>query len=225
MRFRDRAEAGRRLAAKLIEYEDRFDVLVLALPRGGVPVGFEVAVQLDVPLDVFLVRKLGVPGHPELAMGAIAAGGVQVLHQELIADLGIPAAAVAQVAARERLELERRDAAFRGSRPQPVIADRTIILVDDGLATGATMQVAVAALRMLKPLRIVAAAPVGSLEACATLRHVADACVCSRQPEPFLGVGAWYEDFSQTSDAEVLDLLRRAVAAARADRTLVPPAA
>jgi erythromycin esterase-like protein/predicted phosphoribosyltransferase len=210
MRFRDRAEAGRRLAAKLTEYEDRFDVLVLALPRGGVPVGFEVAAQLDVPLDVFLVRKLGVPGHPELAMGAIAAGGVQVLHQELIADLGIPVAAVAQVAARERLELERRDAAFRGSRPQPVIADRTIILVDDGLATGATMEAAIVALRRMKPARIVVAVPVGARDTCDRLRSVADRIVCLEMPTAFQAVGLWYENFAETTDDEVRQLLASA---------------
>ena len=210
MKFRDRADAGRRLAAQLTEYEDRFDVLVLALPRGGVPVAFEVARRLEVPLDVFLVRKLGVPGHPELAMGAIAAGGVQVLHNHLIAELGIPAAAVAQVAARERLELDRRDIAFRGDRPQPVIADRTIILVDDGLATGATMEAAIVALRRMKPARIVVAVPVAARETCDRLRSLADRIVCLEMPLAFRAVGLWYEDFAETSDDEVRRLLASA---------------
>ena len=207
MMFRDRADAGRRLAAQLTEYEDRFDVLVLALPRGGVPVAFEVARRLEVPLDVFLVRKLGVPGHPELAMGAIAAGGVQVLLNDLIEELGIPAAAVAQVASRERLELDRRDVAFRGNRSQPVIADRTIILVDDGLATGATMEAAIIALRRMKPARIVVAVPVGARETCDRLRSLADRVVCLEMPIAFRAVGLWYENFAETTDEEVRQLL------------------
>ena len=220
MKFRDRADAGRRLAARLAEYEDRFDVLVLALPRGGVPVGFEIASRLAVPLDVFLVRKLGVPGHPELACGAIAAGGVQVLHRDLIEDLGIPEAAIAQVAARERLELERRDVAFRGGRPMPVIADRTILLVDDGLATGATMEAAIVALRRLKPSRIVVAVPVGARETCDRLRARADQVVCLEMPVPFNAVGQWYEDFSETTDEQVKQLL----ATAARPRVPSPPA-
>jgi erythromycin esterase-like protein/predicted phosphoribosyltransferase len=210
MIFRDRADAGRRLAAQLTEYEDRFDVLVLALPRGGVPVAFEVASRLAVPLDVILVRKLGVPGHPELAMGAIAAGGVQVLHNDLIDELGIPAAAVAQVASRERLELDRRDAAFRGNRPPPVIADRTIILVDDGLATGATMEAAIMALRSMKPARIVVAVPVGARDTCNRLRALADRVVCPEMPVDFRAVGLCYENFAETTDEEVRQLLASA---------------
>jgi erythromycin esterase-like protein/predicted phosphoribosyltransferase len=221
MRFKDRADAGRQLAAKLVEYEDRFDVLVLALPRGGVPVGFEVASRLEVPLDVFLVRKLGVPGHPELAFGAIAAGGVQVLHRDLIEDLGIPEAVVAQVAARERLELERRDVAFRGGRSLPVIADRTIILVDDGLATGATMEAAIVALRRMKPSRIVVAVPVGARDTCDRLRARADQVVCLEMPVPFNAVGQWYEDFSETTDQQVKQLL---ATAARPRPPSPPPA-
>jgi erythromycin esterase-like protein/predicted phosphoribosyltransferase len=210
MKFQNRADAGQRLAARLAEYEDRFDVIVLALPRGGVPVAFEVASRLEVPLDVFLVRKLGVPGHPELALGAIAAGGVQVLHRDLIEDLGVPDAAVAQVAARERLELERRDVAFRGGRPLPVIANRTIILVDDGLATGATMEAAIVALRRMKPARIVVAVPVGARETCDRLRSRADQVVCLEMPVPFNAVGQWYEDFSETTDEQVKQLLAAA---------------
>jgi erythromycin esterase-like protein/predicted phosphoribosyltransferase len=210
MRFRDRADAGLRLAAHLTEYEDRFDVLVLALPRGGVPVAFEVARRLEVPLEVFLVRKLGVPGHPEFAMGAIAAGGVQVLHQELIDELGIPDRAVREVAARERLELERRDVAFRGQRPQPVIAGRTIIVVDDGLATGATMEAAIVALRQMKPARIIVAVPVAARDTCDRLRPLVDRIVCLEMPLEFRAVGLWYDDFAETTDDEVRRLLAAA---------------
>lgn len=164
MRFRDRVDAGHQLAARLASYAGRSDVIVLALPRGGVPVAFEVAKSLGVPLDVFLVRKLGVPGHPELAMGAIAAGGVEVLSEDLIQQLRIPRALVEQVAVRERLELDRRDRLFRGSRGAPIVRDRTVILVDDGLATGSTMEAAVVALRHQGPAKIVVAVPVGARE-------------------------------------------------------------
>ena len=166
-RFRDRADAGRRLAEKLTKYAGRSDVIVLGLPRGGVPVAYEVAARLKAPLDVFLVRKLGVPGHPELAMGAIAAGGIEVRSSRLIRDLRIPAALVEQVAARERLELDRRDALYRGNRHPATLRDRTAILVDDGLATGSTMQAAILALRQHAPARIVVAVPVGAVESCA----------------------------------------------------------
>src|SRR3954464_3973686 len=161
VRFRNRARAGQLLAEKLAQYAHKSDAMVLALPRGGVPVGFEVAKALSLPLDVFLVRKLGVPGHPELAMGAIAGGGVEVLNEDLIRNLGIPAALVQQVAVHERLELDRRDRAYRGDRHPPAVRDRTVILVDDGLATGATMHAAVLALRPQAPARIVVAVPVG----------------------------------------------------------------
>jgi predicted phosphoribosyltransferase len=224
-KFTNRSEAGRELAGTLDAFRDRQDVIVLGLPRGGVPVAYEVADALRAPLDVFTVRKLGAPGNEEYAIGAIATGGIVAIDRGAMRVLGVSDAALEALIDRERRELVRRERLYRGDRAMPSLAGKTVIVVDDGLATGATMQVAVAALRMLKPLRIVAAAPVGSLEACATLRHVADACVCSRQPEPFLGVGAWYEDFSQTSDAEVLNLLRRAAAAPRADHALVPPAA
>jgi erythromycin esterase-like protein/predicted phosphoribosyltransferase len=218
MRFRDRADAGRQLAARLSAYAHRSDVLILALPRGGVPVAAEVAAALGAPLDVFLVRKLGVPGHPELAMGAIATGGVKVLNEDLILDLRIPPALVEQVAVRERLELERRDRQYRGSRRAPVVRDRTVILVDDGLATGSTMEAAIIALRRETPSSIVVAAPVGARETCERLRRHADEVVCVATPEPFSAVGAWYEDFSQTTDEEVTWLL----APARAGQ---PPAA
>ena len=207
MQFKNRTDAGRQLATRLTDYAGRSDVLVLALPRGGVPVAFEVASALSAPLDVFLVRKLGVPGHPELAMGAIAAGGVEVLSTDLIRDLGIPHALVQQVAVRERLELERRDSLFRGGRQPATVRDRTIILVDDGLATGSTMQAAIIALRQHAPAHIVVAVPVGAQETCERLRRIADRVVCLKTPEPFNAVGLWYEEFAQTSDEEVARLL------------------
>jgi len=207
MRFKDRHDAGRRLAAALGQYAGRSDVIVLALPRGGVPVAHEVAQALSVSLDVFLVRKLGVPGHGELAMGAIAAGGIEVLSEDLIRELGIPSALVQQVAVRERLELDRRDRVYRSGRQPPAVRDRTVLLVDDGLATGSTMQAATLALRQQAPARIVIAVPVGASETCTRLRAVADEVVCLRMPEPFTAVGLWYEDFDQTSDEEVARLL------------------
>jgi predicted phosphoribosyltransferase len=210
MRFRNRRDAGRQLAVRLSEYGTRSDVIVLGLPRGGVPVASEVAARLKAPLDVFLVRKLGVPGHSELAMGAIAGGGVEVLSNDLIADIGIPAAVVQQVAARERLELDRRDQLFRGAREPAIVHGRTAILVDDGLATGATMEAAIVALRRLAPARIVVAVPVGARETCERLGRLADALVCLAMPEPFNAVGLWYEEFGQTSDDEVQRLLQAA---------------
>lgn len=204
--FRDRTDAGRNLAARLSEY-GRSDVLVLALPRGGVPVAHEVAVRLGVPLDVFLVRKLGVPERPELAMGAIATGGVEVLSKDLIHDLGIPASVVEQVASRERVELDRRDRLFRGDRRPPNVADRTVLLVDDGLATGASMEAAITALKPMQPAAIVVAVPVAAREACERLTRIADRVVCLATPSPFDAVGLWYDDFSQTTDAEVQRLL------------------
>jgi erythromycin esterase-like protein/predicted phosphoribosyltransferase len=207
MRFLDRLDAGRRLAERLTGYAGRSDVMVLALPRGGVPVAHEVAQALHAPLDVFLVRKLGVPGHPELAMGAIAEGGVEVLSNELIREIGIPQKMVQQVAVRERIELDRRDALYRGGRALPSVRGHVVILIDDGLATGATMQAAVTALRRLEPARIVVAVPVGASETCARLARIADEVVCLTMPEPFQAVGLWYEQFSQTTDDEVKQLL------------------
>jgi erythromycin esterase-like protein/pyrimidine operon attenuation protein/uracil phosphoribosyltransferase len=208
MRFQNRIDAGQRLAARLMAaYGGRSDVIVLGLPRGGMPVAREVAARLKAPLDVFLVRKLGVPGHPELAMGAIAAGGIEVLSRDLIQDLGIPYALVQQVAVRERLELDRRDVLYRGSRRPPEVRDRTVILVDDGLATGSTMQAAILSLRQQAPARIVVAAPVGALETCDHLRRLADEVVCLSTPEPFRAVGLWYDEFSQTTDEEVKQIL------------------
>jgi predicted phosphoribosyltransferase len=210
MRFRDRFEAGRVLAEHLHKYANRPDVLVLALPRGGVPVGFEVARALNAPLDVFLVRKLGVPGHEELAMGAIASGGVRVLNDEVVNVLRIPEEVIDEVAAEEQRELERREREYRGDRPPPDVRGRVVILVDDGLATGSTMRAAVAALRKQHPARIVVAVPVGAPDTCAEFQDEADEVVCARSPEPFFAVGLWYADFSQTTDEEVHDLLRRA---------------
>lgn len=209
MRFTDRADAGRHLARKLQAYAGRADVVVLALPRGGVPVGAEVARELRVPFDLFLVRKLGVPTHPELAMGAIAEGGVEVLSEDLIRDVGIPLSVVQQVAVRERMELERRDVLYRQGRPRPVIRGQQVIVVDDGLATGSSMQAAVIALRRLEPARIVVAVPVGARDTCERLGHVADEVVCVSMPEPFQAVGLWYEQFAQTTDDEVRRLLAR----------------
>ncbi len=209
MRFENRADAGRQLAIKLAEYAHLPNVLVLALPRGGVPVAFEVAEALDAPLDLFLVRKLGVPGHEELAMGAIATGGVRVLNEEVVRGLDIPEEVIATIAAREQQELQRRERLYRGDRPAPEVAGCIVILVDDGLATGSTMRAAVAALRRRHPARIIVAVPVGAPETCAELGGEADEVVCAQTPEPFYAVGLWYADFSQTSDAEVRELLDR----------------
>ncbi|MEJ7810198.1 MAG: phosphoribosyltransferase [Gemmatimonadaceae bacterium] len=209
-RFRDRAEAGRVLAGLLGEYAGRDDLLVLALPRGGVPVGFEIALACRAPLDIFVVRKLGVPGHEELAMGAIATGRVRVLNVDVIDTLGIPARAVDQVTAAEVLELERRERDYRGGRAAPDVVGRTVILVDDGLATGATMRAAVAALRARQPARIVIAVPTAAPSTCAEFRAEVDDIICAMTPDPFEAVGLWYDDFSQTTDAEVHDLLARA---------------
>ncbi len=210
MRFRDRHEAGQRLAALLAPYANRDDVVVLALPRGGLPVGFEVARRLLAPLDVFLVRKLGAPGHPEFAIGAIATGDVCVLSHDVIAELGIPAARIEQLVERERVELERRDKAYHGDRPHLPLRDKIVIVVDDGLATGSTMEAAVNALREHHPAKIIVAAPVGAADSCRRLRTLADEVICAETPEPFNAVGLWYQLFDQTTDAEVTELLQRA---------------
>lgn len=210
MLFHDRHEAGRLLAAKLTAYANRPDVLILALPRGGVPVAYEVAVALHVPMDVFLVRKLGVPGQEELAMGAIASGGVRVLNEEVVEALGIPEQVIDEVAARELQELERRECAYRGNRPMPDVRGRVVILIDDGLATGSTMRAAAAALRQQGPARIVVAIPVAAAQTCDELRAEVDEVICVSTPAPFYAVGVWYENFVQTTDAEVRELLERA---------------
>jgi predicted phosphoribosyltransferase len=216
VRFRDRAEAGRALAEKLSGYAGRKDVLVLALPRGGVPVAFEVARALGAPLDVFLVRKLGVPGHKELAMGAIATGGVRLVNEDIVRVLGISAEAIDRVAEAEGREMQRREQAYRDDRPAPEVRDRVVILVDDGLATGSTMRAAVAALRRGGPARIVVAVPIAAPSICDELRAEVDEVVCARTPEPFYAVGLWYDDFSETTDDEVRDLLAQAARAASA---------
>jgi putative phosphoribosyl transferase len=209
-RFRDRKDAGRQLAAKLAAYAGDPSVLVLGLPRGGVPVAFEVAAALQAPLDVFVVRKLGVPGHRELAMGALASGGVRVLNPEVINALHIPAAMIDAVAAQEQQELDRQQQAYRGEAPFPSITGRTVIVVDDGLATGSTMRAAVRALRQSHPARVVVAVPVGAAETCRSLAREADQVVCCSVPETFYAISLWYEEFSQTTDQEVRDLLEAA---------------
>jgi putative phosphoribosyl transferase len=210
MIFRDRKEAGQRLAALVHKYAGRSDVLVLALPRGGVPVAFEVARELKAPLDIFLVRKLGVPGHEELAMGAIASGGTRVLNEDVVQYLQIPGDVIDAIAADEQRELERRERVYRDGRPAPKIEGQIVILIDDGLATGSTMRAAAAALRKQNPARIIVAVPVAPAETCEDFRAEVDEVVCAATPEPFRGVGLWYEDFSQTTDEEVRAILQRA---------------
>jgi predicted phosphoribosyltransferase len=206
--FTDRHEAGRILASQLRKYAGRSDVVVLALPRGGVPVAYEVAEGLEAPLDLFLVRKLGTPGHRELAMGAIASGGVRVLNSDVVRWYAIPDAVIDAVAEEEQHELERREDLYREGRPAVPLAEQIVILVDDGLATGSTMRAAVEAVRQRKPSQVVVAVPVGAKETCAELADLADEVVCARMPEPFSAVGQWYLDFSQTTDDEVCHLLK-----------------
>jgi len=208
--YRDRRHAGAELANRLGHLKDD-DVVVLALPRGGVPVGFEVARALDAPLDVFVVRKLGLPGHPEFAMGAIASGGVGVLNDEVVRLYRIPPQAIDAIAREEQTELERREQAYRGGRPPLNVSRRTVVLIDDGLATGSTMKAAVQAVRALGPARIIVAVPVGSPDTCRELAAIADDIICARAPEYFAAVGQWYDDFRQTTDEEVHELLRAAV--------------
>lgn len=209
-RFHDRVEAGRLLAEKLGSYANRSDVLVIGLPRGGVPVAAQVARELNAPLDVFVVRKLGVPGDEELAMGAIATGGVRVLNAEVVDAMGIPEEVIAAAEAREQRELDRREQAYRGGLPAPDVAGRTVLVVDDGIATGSTMLAAIAALRMLKAGRIVAAAPTVAADTYVTIGKDVDEIVAVIVPEDFRGVGQWYEDFSQTTDEEVRQILAEA---------------
>jgi putative phosphoribosyl transferase len=197
------------LAEHLREYAGRDDVIVLALPRGGVPVAFEIAQALAVPLDVFVVRKLGLPGHEEFALGAIASGGTRVVNRRLLQALAIPAEWIEAIAARESREVARRERDYRGERPPPDLAGRTVVLVDDGLATGSTMLAAIQAVQQEHPARVVAAVPVAPQDVCAALRRVADDVVCLRTPSDFQSVGTWYDDFSQTSDDEVRALLQR----------------
>jgi putative phosphoribosyl transferase len=203
------------LAEKLAHLAGQPDLLVLALPRGGVPVAYEVAQALDAPLDVFLVRKLGVPGREELAMGAIATGGVRVINEDVVRALHLPDEVIEQSAQQQQRELERREQLYRGGRPLPSVRGKTVILVDDGLATGSSMRAAVAALRQLRPARILIAVPVAAPDTCAELGEEVDDIVCAETPDPFYAVGFWYEDFTQTTDDEVRDLLARAAAGQR----------
>jgi predicted phosphoribosyltransferase len=213
--FADRHEAGARLAERLKRFSGRDDVVVLALPRGGVPIGYEVARALGAPLDVFVVRKLGLPGQPEVAMGALASGGVRVLNDEVLESVAVSRAAIDAVTRTEQSELERRERAYRDGRPLVPVDGRIVLLVDDGLATGSTMHAAVLAARRLRPTRVVVAVPVGAWQACQALREVADEVICPFTPEPFRAVGLWYADFSQTTDDEVRRLLALANIAAR----------
>jgi putative phosphoribosyl transferase len=208
--FRDRADAGRALATHVIGSVPDSNVIVLALPRGGVPVGFELARALRAQFDVFLVRKLGLPGEEELAIGAIASGGVRVLNEQLIQSLGLSKKLIDRLTEREEKELRRRELLYREGRPAAPVAGRVTILVDDGLATGATMKAACRALRLQDPQRIVVAVPVASRQACGELRTDADQIICAATPDPFIAVGIWYEDFSQTTDDEVKALLKQA---------------
>lgn len=206
-RFLDRTEAGRLLAAQLVEYADRSDVWVLGLPRGGVPVAYEIAQALNLPLDICLVRKLGVPGQPELAMGAIASNDVMVMNHEIFKSLDIAPSALQQVVGTEKQELQRRERAYREHRPEPDLQEKTVILVDDGIATGSTLRAAIAILRQKNPQEIVVAVPVAPFSACESLRAIVDKVVCLSTPEPLNSIGMWYVDFSQTSDQEVRYLL------------------
>jgi predicted phosphoribosyltransferase len=216
--FADRADAGRQLAERLESFAGRDDVVVLALPRGGVPVGAQVARALGAPFDVFVVRKLGVPGHEEYAMGAIASGGTLVMSPDVVEALQIPRPSIEQVIAREQQELARRERLYRGDRAPVDVRGKSAILVDDGLATGATMRAAVRAVRKHEPAHVTVAVPVAAADTCVSLRDEADEVVCAYTPEPFRAVGLWYRDFSQTSDDEVRELLREAGANALAER-------
>ncbi|MGH2820756.1 MAG: phosphoribosyltransferase [Actinomycetota bacterium] len=207
--FRDRTDAGRALAEKLAGLDEAAGAIVLALPRGGVPVAYEIALELGISLDVFAVRKLGVPGHEELAFGAIATGGVRVLNEDVVRSLGISEEVIETVATREERELERRQRSYRGNRPAPDVAGRTAVMVDDGLATGSTMRAAITAVKKLHPRRVVVAVPVGAASTCRQLRQEADRVVCVATPEPMTAISVWYQDFAQTSDDEVRELLER----------------
>jgi len=209
MRYQDRSEAGRLLAERLAKYKNRPDVVILALPRGGVPVAYEVARALNAPLDVFVVRKLGVPGQEELAMGAIASGGVRVLNEDVVQMLRIPKEVIETTAAIETEELERRERLYRGDRPGLDARGRVAILIDDGLATGSTMRAAAVALRRLQPSRVVIAVPVAAGSTCNELSNEVDEVICADTPEPFYAISLWYRDFTQTTDDEVRELLAR----------------
>ena len=207
--FVDRRDAGRVLASRLTKYASRDDVVVLALPRGGVPVAYEVASALGAPMDVFLVRKLGTPGHRELAMGAIASGGVRVINDDVVQWYGISASAIDRIAREEQGELERREREYRDDRPAPDLTNKIVIVIDDGLATGSTMRAAAHAVRAQRPARVVIAVPVGAPQTCSELAAIADEVICVNTPEPFSAVGQWYLNFDQTDDTEVRELLRK----------------
>jgi len=209
-RFRNRVEAGRLLAKRLMAYQNHPNALVLALPRGGVPVGFEVAKALQLPLDVFLVRKLGVPGHEELAMGAIASNSEPIFQSNILRQLDLPISTIEQVVSRQQLELQRRENLFRADRPPLDLAGKDLIVVDDGLATGSTMLAALQAIRQQIPARIITAIPVASKDALQLISYLSDEVICLLSPEMFYSVGIWYEDFQQTEDREVIDLLQKA---------------
>jgi putative phosphoribosyl transferase len=209
-KFKNRTDAGRVLAQKLQPYANQGEIIVLALPRGGVPVAYEVARALGAPLDVFLVRKLGLPGHEELAMGAIATGGVRILNDSVVRAFGIQPETINTVATREQHRLEQRQRSYRGDRPPPQISGRMVIVVDDGLATGSSMRAAIMAIKRQNPARLVVAVPVGAPETCREIEAEADEVVCAQTPDPFLAVGLWYQDFGQTTDEEVREVLDRA---------------
>lgn len=205
--FKDRTQAGQQLAHQLQAYANRSDVLVLGLPRGGIPVAYEIAQVLNAPLDICLVRKLGVPGQPELAMGAIASSGIRILNYDIVSDLSITDKTLEAVTARELRELQRRDRVYRGDRPMPKVQDQTVILVDDGIATGATLRAAIAILKTQQPKALIVAVPVAPAEVCRAIATEVDHILCLATPEPFYAIALWYDNFCQTSDAEVCDLL------------------
>ncbi len=223
MVFENREDAGRRVAAQLAGYAGRADVLVLGIPRGGVPVAFEVARALDAPLDVFLSRKLGVPGQEELAFGAVAGGNVRVLDEELISELSISGAQIEEITLRVRAELERRERLYRDGRSAPDVDGKTVVLVDDGIATGSSMLAAIKTLRHMRPARLVLAVPVAPASTCRRLREQVDELVCVHMPELFYAIGQFYEDFSQVADEEVVELLRRAAQERAASHKQEPP--
>jgi putative phosphoribosyl transferase len=225
MFFENRVDAGRRLASPLRTYASHKDVIVLGIPRGGVPVAFEVAAALDAPLDVFVSRKLGVPGQEELAFGAIASGGVRVLDREIVEAVGISNAAVERITSNVRKELERRERLYRGGRPPLVVQGKSVILVDDGIATGSSMRAAIEALQQMKPRRLVVAVPVAPLSTCKRLRPKVDELICLHEPEAFFAIGQFYDDFSQTTDEEVTELLQRAARPAEFPRSSSEPLA
>ena len=209
MIFRDRTEAGQVLASKLTKYLNQVDTVILALPRGGVPVAYEIGKELGLPVDIFVVRKLGVPGHEELAMGAIASGGIRHINRDVVDQLRIDSETIEVASRREQKEIERREQLYRGQRPPVDVRNKTVILVDDGLATGSTMRAAIAALRQHRPARIVVAVPAAAPQTCSEIADEVDEIICATTPEPFYAVGQWYQEFSQTTDEEVRDLLAR----------------